>query len=603
MNNTSIIDTALPFPAAAHNNPRVFFDVPLPVRVPGLSSLLKLYSGLPATTAPESFATAALEALGITIRTQGESLGALPASGPLLLAANHPFGGAEGLVVAALCARARPDLKILANRVLYSIPELRPMLIPVDVFAKADGSAGNISGLRAALRHMESGGALAVFPSGVVSHWDMRHRRVADPVWHSLAGRLARTTGTTVVPLYFEGRNSLLFQVAGCLHPALRTALLPREMWRMRGHDIRMHVGKAITPEVLSALRDDDARTAHVRACCHAPARTDIGAARNWRVPVAFSRERMPLLDEIAELPTRRTLAKEGPFRVFLVDGNEAPHMLYEIGRLREETFRAVHEGSGKSLDLDRFDPHYLHLVLWDKNAGTVAGGYRARCFSPSEAAGAAKNLYTASLFRFQPEFFERCGPSMELGRAFVTQEYQRGHAPLSALWKGIGRLAAMSGTRTLFGPSSIGFDYAPESMLMLRQHLVERHFAPELAAFVQGRRSPSSFSGPNMPDARGLEYKTVDRAVRDLEGGRGLPILFKHYLQLGGRIAAFHEDRAFGTLDALMVVDLPTAPQKQLLRYMGEDSVQILHRQNAMRLQRHCGSTQNVQGNPPSVP
>jgi len=519
----------------------------------------------------------------------------------MLLTANHPFGGAEGLAVAALCARARPDLKILANRVLYSIPELRPMLIPVDLFAKADDSADNISGLRDALRHLESGGALAAFPSGVVSRRDMRRYRVADPAWHSLAGRLARTAGTTVVPLYFEGRNSLLFQVG--LHPALRTAPLPREIWRMRGHGIRMHVGKAITPEVLSALRDDEARTAHVRACCHAPARVNAGAVRNWRVPVALPRERTPLLDEIAELPARRTLATEGPFRVFLMDGNEASHMLYEIGRLREKTFRAVHEGSGKRLDLDPFDPHYLHLVLWDKNAGMVAGSYRARCFSPSEVPGALKTLYTASLFKFQQEFFERCGPSMELGRAFVRQEYQRGHAPLSTLWKGIGRLAAMSGTRTLFGPSSIGFGYAPESILMLRQHLEERHFAPELAALVQGRRSPAPFSGPNMPDARGLEYKTLDRAVRDLEGGKGLPILFKHYLQLGGRIAAFHEDRVFGTLDALLVVDLPTAPEKQLLRYMGEDSVQMLRKQNSMRLQCHSDSTQNVQGNSASVP
>jgi len=580
MNNTSIVDRSLSLPVAAHNIPKTFFDVPLPICVPGLSPLLKLYRALPATTAPEDFAAIALEALGITVQVHGESLNTLPSSGPLLLTANHPFGGIEGLAVAALCARARPDLKILANRVLYSIPELRPMLIPVDVFAKAGDSAGNISGLRAALLHVEAGGALAVFPSGVVSHWDMQRRRVADPVWHSLAGRLARTAGTTVVPLYFEGRNSLLFQVAGCLHPALRTALLPREMWRMRGRSIRMYVGKAIASEVLSVLRDDEARTAHMRACCHAPARENKGAARNWRIPVAAPQERLYLLDEIAELPPQRTLAKEGSFRVFLINGKEAPHTLHEIGRLREETFRAIHEGSGKNLDLDRFDPHYLHLVLWDKDAGMVAGSYRARCFSPADAPGVQKNLYTASLFKFQQDFFERCGPCMELGRAFVTQEYQRGHAPLSALWKGIGRLATMTGTQTLFGPSSIGFAYAPESVLMLRQHLEERHFAPELAALAQGRRAPTPFSGPNMPDARGLEYKVLDRAVRNLEGGKGLPVLFKLYLQLGGRIAAFHEDHSFSTLDALLVVDLPTAPKKQLLRYMGEDSVQMLCKQ-----------------------
>ena len=584
MHNSSTVGTPRPFLVEAQKNAKSLLDVPLSALVPGLRPLLRLYRDLPdeLMTTPEDFASSILEAMGITVQTQGESLSALPASGPLLLTANHPFGGVEGLVVAALCARVRPDMKLLANRVLFSLPELRPLLIAVDVFTKNESGAGNVSGLRAALRHMEAGGALAMFPSGVVSHWDMRQRRVADPAWNSLTGRLARVPGAAVVPLYFEGRNSLLFQIAGCLHPILRTALLPREMWRRRRHTIRMHVGKAIAPEVLTSLHSDSARTAHIRACCYAPARTNIRAARNWRVPVAAPRERRPLLDEIAALPPDNTLAQEGPFQVLLMDGANAPHTLHEIGRLREETFRTIQEGSGKNLDLDRFDPHYLHLVLWDTNAEAVAGSYRARCFPPAKAPDTLKSLYTASLFRFQQEFFERCGPCMELGRAFVAQEYQRGPAPLYALWRGIGRLSAMTGTRTLFGPSSIGFDYAPESVLMLRQHLEEKHFAPELAALARGRCPPAVFAGPNMPDARGLEYKTLDRAVRELEGGKGLPILFKLYLQLGGRIVSFHEDHDFGTLDVLMIVDLPTAPQKQLLRYMGTESAALLLKQFA---------------------
>jgi putative hemolysin len=275
------------------------------------------------------------------------------------------------------------------------------------------------------------------------------------------------------------------------------------------------------------------------------------------------------MLEELARLPLRRILAEEGDFRVFRVTGGEAPHILRETGRLREATFRAAREGSGKALDLDRFDRHYTHLVLWDKQKGVIAGGYRACCFSPSEAPEAAKKLYTASLFHFKPEFFARCGASMELGRAFVASDYQRGYAPLMLLWKGIGHLAAAAGIRTLFGPASIGLDYCPESILMLRQHLEERHLDRDLAALLRGRRAPAAFFGPNAPDARGLEYKTLDRAVKDLEGGKGLPVLFRHYLQLGGRVAAFHEDRSFGTLDALMVVDLTTAPEKLLSRYM----------------------------------
>jgi putative hemolysin len=217
--------------------------------------------------------------------------------------------------------------------------------------------------------------------------------------------------------------------------------------------------------------------------------------------------------------------------------------------------------------------------VLWDKQNRAVAGGYRARRFSPSESLQPEKALYTASLFRFKPEFFKRCGVSMEVGRAFVTLENQRDYAPLLMLWKGVSRLAAFFGVRTVFGPSSIGLAYAPESILMLRQHLEERHFDRSLSPLVQGRRVPAIFQGLNAPDVRGLEYKIIDRAVKDLEGGTGLPILFKHYLQLGGRIAAFHEDRKFGTVDALMVVDLAAVPENTLKRYTGEEGLMLLRK------------------------
>jgi putative hemolysin len=562
--------------APLENGNRAVTKSALRCLIPGVGPLLKRYRSLPPTDCPANFANRVLEALDITVRAEGGLPEDLPAAGPLLLAANHPFGGVDGLIVAALFARVRPDLKILANRELCRIAELRSLFIPVDVFGEK-GNTINVAGLFAAMRHLESGGALAIFPAGAVSHWHSKLRRIIDPEWHPLIGRLTRTAGATVIPLFFEGRNSILFQAAGCLHPSLRTTLLPREMWRMRKRDVTLHIGTAVKPSLLSALRDDKARTAHLRASCYALGRTKGFSARDWRVPLAGVKRSASLLEEIGRLPLGRVLAEDGQFRVLHVAGNEAPSVMHEIGRLREETFRAVCEGSGKELDLDRYDSHYNHLVLWDKHKSLVAGGYRAFPFLPSEAPQAIKSLYTASLFSFKPEFFFRCGTSMEVGRAFVTLEYQRDYAPLMMLWKGIGRLATIFGVRTVFGPSSIGLVYAPESILMLRQHLEEQHFDLALSSLVQGRRVPKLFPGHNAPDVRGLDYKTVDSAVKDLEGGLGLPILFKHYLQLGGRIAAFHEDRRFGTIDALMVVDLATMPEKHFKRYVGEDGLPIL--------------------------
>jgi len=577
-------DVSLSIPEAQERN-RSSLTARLLPRALELHPLVEYYRGLPQAGSPADFARQALAGLDISVEMDGKPLDSLPVQGPLVLAANHPFGGVEGLVLAAWCARQRPDLKILVNHMLCHIPELRSLFIPVNVL-RENGGAGNIAGVRAALAHLKEGGALAVFPSGVVSHWHARQRRVTDPEWHPLVGRLGRVAGASVVPLYFEGRNSLLFQAMGCVHPILRTMLLPQELWRMRRGKVRLRIGERVEPELLAALQDDTARAAYIRARCYALGGTQPRRKTKRMAAIAAERSREALRDEISSLPPERILAEEGKFQTLCVNGKEAPHILREIGRLREKSFRAVKEGSGKALDIDRFDPHYTHLVLWDKEARAIAGGYRARCVFPATLPG-KKTLYTASLFHFKAAFFEHCGTAMELGRAFVAQEYQRDYAPLLMLWKGIGRFAAMTGARTLFGPSSIGLGYAPESVFMLRQHLKECYSAPHLAGLAQGRRSPRPFRGPNAPDARGLEYKALDRAVKGIEGDKGLPILFKHYLQLGGRIAAFHEDRKFGTLDALMIVDLAQAPEKLLLRYMGAEGLRMLRMAHRTQQQR----------------
>lgn len=107
---------------------------------------------------------------------------------------------------------------------------------------------------------------------------------------------------------------------------------------------------------------------------------------------------------------------------------------MQEIGRLREIAFRAVGEGTGRPEDLDRFDASYLHLVAWSTKNEEIAGAYRL------VGTGTTRDLYTATLFRYNDEFLERMGPALELGRSFVRLEYQRSFAALLALWKGIGR-------------------------------------------------------------------------------------------------------------------------------------------------------------------
>ncbi len=115
--------------------------------------------------------------------------------------------------------------------------------------------------------------------------------------------------------------------------------------------------------------------------------------------------------------------------------------VLQEIGRLRELTFRAVGEGSGKSADIDLFDAYYLHMFVWDAQANAIVGAYRLGLVEEILARYGKRGLYTHSLFRYGPRMLDMLKPAIELGRSFVRAEYQRSFAPMLLLWRGIGAL------------------------------------------------------------------------------------------------------------------------------------------------------------------
>ncbi len=543
-------------------------------RLLGLHPILQCYELMPATHNPSDFAVQTLKTLNISLEHEGESLDVLAEPGPAVVFANHPFGGIEGVMLAALCGALRPDFKLLANEMLTRIPELAPMIIPVDVSGKSQRQ--NMQSIRAALRHVEQGGALGIFPSGVVAHWQMESKSVVEPIWQTLCGRLAKGAKTKAIPIYFKGQNSFIFHALGCIHPMLRTLLLPRELWKRQNSTLSYVVGKPIDSGLLAIFANDEARTAHMRVRCEQLGKVkDSPEAKIWSVPVAAPSPAEALRLEARSFLDKETLASEGRYAVFAMQGKDSDLIMQEIGRLREETFRLVGEGSGHERDIDIFDKDYTHLVLWDVEKESLAGAYRVRCFNPDEAAQSTQKLYLTTLFDIESPFFEQCQRAMELGRAFVKPEYQRDYVPLMLLWKGIGRMIARHKLRTLFGPCSMGLGYADASAEVLRQVLEQNHWDEALSVYTRGKRKPHTFSSPNVPNVQGLDYKACNRVVKDIEGDKGLPILFKHYLQLGGRIAAFHEDKDFGTLDALLVVDLAHTPKKVLLRYLSPEEVE----------------------------
>lgn len=290
---------------------------------------------------------------------------------------------------------------------------------------------------------------------------------------------------------------------------------------------------------------------------------------------IADSADHAELLGEIAHLNRRGPLASQGKLDVFLAAAWEIPSILHEIGRLREISFRAVGEGTGKPLDLDHFDASYLHLFLWDREAGKVAGGYRLGCTDVLLAAGGPTALYTSTLFRFEQPFLDFLKPGLELGRSFVAPEYQKSIHPLALLWRGIGRFVAERPRYArLFGPVSISSDYSAASQDLIVRFLRDRRQDPSMARWVHPYHPYGGLPEESGISSRLQSIEEVSAAVSATEPDKkGVPVLLRQYLKLNATLLEFNVDPDFSdVLDALVLVDLRQAPAAVLTRYMGED-------------------------------
>ncbi|HEX7831236.1 MAG TPA: GNAT family N-acyltransferase [Thermoanaerobaculia bacterium] len=542
-------------------------------RITGLHALSELYEAMPRTE-HEPFFETIRRSLGLSCEVSSEDLAKIPATGPVIVVANHPFGAAEGIVLARILGSVRADVRLLANHLLGRIPELRDDLILVDPF-RPGASTANVLGIRNAVTHVRNGGMLATFPAGAVSHLHLDRWSVEDPPWNPHIARLIRRTKATVLPVYFPGANGPLFQLAGLVHPTLRTALLPHALLDRRHTNIAMRIGSPIAFSRLTHLETDEALIDYLRRRTYvltsrttAPTATKI-ERRGHHGVIAPPIPAATLAREVRALPRENTLSSSGELDVILAPAAAIPNVLQEIGRLREITFRAVGEGTGKAIDLDAHDSFYLHLFLWNRDREELAGAYRIGVVDEVVPRYGVAGLYTAKLFRYSPMFFKQLGGhAVEMGRSWVRPEYQKSYAPLLLLWKGIAGFARRDPRHCVFfGPASISNEYTSRSRAMLAKYLMRVAVAPELAPHV---KSQTPFRGPKDVDAPD-DFDEMQDLLQELENGqRAVPVLLRQYLNVGGRVAALNVDRDFSSvLDALVIVDLRKTPEKMLARYM----------------------------------
>lgn len=235
-------------------------------KILGLNVLEAIYRDLPVCDTPSRFIESVLERFGVNYSVRYDYAQSWPTSGPLVVVSNHPFGALDGLILCHFLVRQRPDTKILANYFLQQLSELQPLLLLVDPFRRAGATSRSVGGLREALRWLEAGHVLAAFPSGTVSHFRWSSLRVEDPDWHQSVAGLVHRAKADVLPVYFHGRNSGLFQFASALHPLLRTTLIPRELLTRRDTHVQVTVGEVVTYENLAGFGSRADLTQELRA-------------------------------------------------------------------------------------------------------------------------------------------------------------------------------------------------------------------------------------------------------------------------------------------------------------------------------------------------
>ncbi|MFB9216171.1 lysophospholipid acyltransferase family protein [Vibrio sinaloensis] len=546
----------------------------------GLSTLDALYKQEALPEDSFEFMQETLARIGTQYQVDQGSLDSVPSEGSVLIVANHPFGGIEGVILASLISQVRKDVKVLANELLKRIPELDELFIGVNVFGGEQAKRTNRRAIKQANQHLKEGGVLIIFPAGEVSAWQAGENKITDKEWSQSVAKFVKHAEATTVPIFINGMNSKLFYQAGRIHPLLRTALLGRELLNKSGETISVSVGNPIPYSEVKDFEKDSDITQYFRLNTYL-----MGSMDNHRAPALYDAEAEPIIAPIAvdvlesELKNLSDylLIEQGDYRVYCAPTNAMPSMMREIGRVREESFRDVGEGSGRSCDIDQFDAHYHQLFVWHKTNRDLVGAYRLGLVDELVEEGGIDALYSTSLFKYDEAFVNSLGKSIELGRSVVAKQYQRNMHSLLLLWKGIAGFVERNPKYThLFGPVSISNDYSPVARQLIASVMSVHYYDDEKAKLVEPttplEKSGQEFWRPDMLSSLS-NLPLLSKVLSRLEQGMGLPVLLRQYLGMNGKLVCFNVDPAFNfALDGLIVVDLTSVPARTLGKYMGKE-------------------------------
>ena len=534
----------------------------------------------------EAFIDKILQIIGITIEFDESELNNFPKKGAFLAIANHPYGGIEGLILLKIMCIVRPDSKLMANFLLKKIPNLSDYFIGVNPFETVENSS-SISGIKSTIIQLNSGIPIGIFPAGEVSTYKTKMQKITDRSWHPVVGKLIKRANVPVVPIYFHGNNGLLFNLLSLIHPSLRTAKLPSELFNKQGHIIKLRIGKPVKPSELPFYDSPIKLLDYLRAKTYA-----LGAGLdnekkifNPRTIFKIRKKSQEIVAPISVEDLDREIANlteflvctERNYEVYICSSTAIPTILKEIGRLREVTFREIGEGTNKRTDLDEYDINYNHLFIWDKESKMIVGAYRIGKGAEIFYSMGKRGFYLNELFKIKKQFYPILMKSLELGRSWIRKEYQQKPLPLFLLWKGIVQfLSKNSEYRYLIGPVSISNWFTKLSKSLIVEFIRNNNFDHELSQFVKPRKNfKVDFSKIDkyLLTEGSKTLKDLDSLISDIEiTNMKIPVLLKQYLALNAKIISFNIDPKFSdSLDGFLVLDIETIPN-EILKKLGKN-------------------------------
>lgn len=498
----------------------------------------------------------------------------IPASGRVVIVANHPLGALDGLALLKLVGEVRRDVRIIANDVLNYIDPLSALFLPVDNLGHSTRKR-DITRIVNALQQEQ---AIIVFPAGEVSRAGMTG--VKDGRWHSGFLRFAKKTNAPILPVYVGGKNSSLFYGLSYLHKSASALMLVQEMFNKRSVTLPIRVGEPVPFASLDQLPvSTTEKTRLLRKHLYRIAKGKKPLFMTEKT-IAHPQDRQVLKHE---LKAAQLLGQTGDGKkIYLFDYACDSAVMQEIGRLREISFRCVGEGTGQKRDLDKYDHYYRHLVLWDDEELEIVGAYRlAEAYTLLE--DSYRPLYSSSLFRYSPAMQPYLAQGIELGRSFVQPRYW-GKRSLDYLWYGIGAyLRQHPHVRYLFGPVSLSNHYpcAAKNMIVW----FYRHYFQDTEQLGQAN-APYQLTQESEQALQQLfcqnDYQQDFRTLKEqLEcTGVSVPTLYKQYSELcqpgGVRFIDFGVDADFNyCIDGLVLVDLHYVKAKKRQRYMADQTTQ----------------------------